>query len=288
MVMVELSVEQVVDRVSGLVCLPEVAIRVNEMVNDGQSSAADIGNIVSRDPGLTAKLLKIANSAIYGFSSQVDSVTRAVTIIGTRGLRDLTLGIAAIRSFEGIPNELVSMANFWNHSVACALAARSLGNACDRTTGDGLFAAGLLHDIGHLVLFHHVPDLSRQALSLVLDGIDSPELHAVEDQLLGFDHAAVGYALARRWHLPDMICECIGFHHEIERAQQYRRETAVVHIANSIAVAAEIGSHDLADVSPIDPAAWALTGLDPERAVTGALDAICDDIEEIKTALNIH
>ena len=252
---VKLTPQGLVEHIKDLVTLPEVALRISGMVDDPTSSAADIGREISKDAALTARLLRVANSPAFGQHGKIATISRAITVLGVRQVRDLTVGLTAIRTFDGIANELVTMESFWRHSVLCAVAAGHI--AARRRVGrnDAPFVAGLLHDVGQLVLFNRAPEMARQALLMSVDAIDDAGLYLCERRLMGFDHAAVGVALARNWGLPRSLQECIEFHHEPGRAQQYPLEVATVHIANSVAVLAEIGSNDLSDAPPISAAA---------------------------------
>lgn len=124
------TAKDLVSAVSDILSLPETVLRVNEMVDDPQSSAADIGEVIRQDPGLTARLLRIANSPFYGFPSRIDSVPIAITVIGTDQLRDLLLATSAIQVFSDFPNEIVSMETFWRHSLRCAIIARAWPPTC--------------------------------------------------------------------------------------------------------------------------------------------------------------
>jgi len=258
------SLQEFTRDIDNLVSLPGVGVRVNEMVNDPSCSAADIGKVISRDPALTARLLRIANSPAYGFSTQVETVARAVAIIGIKRIRDLVLATSTISAFDGIPNELVTMENFWRHSLYCGLAAHLLAERLEMKNADTLFIAGLLHDIGQLVIFRKLPREAKQALLLSVEGPDDLALHKAEQQTFGFDHAQVGATLLRHWHFPDLLVECVEFHHAPEQARKYPMETALVHIANSIATLAEIDSVSEEDALRTDPAAWTMTGLGKE------------------------
>jgi putative nucleotidyltransferase with HDIG domain len=259
----DLTPEQLVKTVKDLVTLPEIALRIAKMVNDPESSASDIAREIGKDAAVTARLLRIANSPMFGHSQHIASVSRAVTVIGLRQVRDLTVGLTTMRAFAGIPNELVTMESFWRHSVLCAVAAGHLAARAKAGNGETAFVAGLLHDIGQLVLFGRAPDLARQALLMSVDSVDDLDLHLCERRIFGFDHAAVGNALAKNWALPVALAECIQFHHEPERAQaQHSAEVAIVHVANSVAVLAEIGSTDFRDASPISASALHALALD--------------------------
>ncbi|NOX77270.1 MAG: HDOD domain-containing protein, partial [Gammaproteobacteria bacterium] len=253
---------EVLKDIEHLVSLPAACIRLNDMVEDPRVSADDIGRVISQDVALTAKLLRVANSPLYGFSTQIDTVSRAVTILGTRQVRDLALASAAVKAFDGIPNDLVSMQGFWEHSILCALAARTLAMECLNRQREAVFVGALLHDIGQLVLYNRVPALARQALEACIDGPNELESQEAEQAIIGFDHAEVGSELAQRWNLPTNIQECIAYHHNPAEAQQNRVEVAIVHIANSIATLAELDSTDLENAPRIQPIAWELTGLD--------------------------
>lgn len=282
----KLAPELIVRDVAGLVSLPEVVIRINELVDDPGSSAEDIGRAVSRDAGLTAQLLRLANSAMFGMSRRVETVGRAVAVLGTRQVRDLTLGITAARAFSGIPNDLVSMGSFWHHSVLAAVAARHVAEHSRRGRPESAFVAGLLHDVGQLVLFHKRPAESREALLMTIDAPGEPDLHLCERSILGFDHAAVGGALARKWRLPVSLQECIEFHHEPDRAVQHPVDVAVVHIANSLAVLTEIESDDFIDAPEIHPIAWELTGLDRPTTL-GLMHVIRDGVADAKALFQL-
>ncbi|MCC6207616.1 MAG: HDOD domain-containing protein [Gammaproteobacteria bacterium] len=274
-----ISVTELVQDITGLVSFPVVGLRVNELVNDPTSTAAQLGDVISRDPGLTAQVLQIANSAAFGHSSQIETVSRAVTVIGTRMIRDIVLASSTVHAFEGIPNELVSMENFWRHSLYCGLAARFLAAEHRIRNTETLFVAGMLHDIGQLVIFRKLPQESKQALLLSIEGDEDFALHHAEQKVLGFDHAQVGAALLRRWNFPTLLVECTEFHHDPAQARQFPVEAAIVHIANSIAQLAEVDSVQEDDALLTDPAAWKTAGIDKdiiEPAVRAAQSQFAD------------
>jgi len=133
---------------------------------------------------------------------------------------------------------------------------------CLKRQREAVFVAGLLHDIGQLVIYHLLPDLSRQTLEACLDGPMELESQEAERDIIGFDHAEVGGELAHRWALPTNLQESIAYHHDPGQAVQNRVETAIVHIANSVATLAELDATDLGHAPRIHDIAWELTGLD--------------------------
>lgn len=256
------SASDLVRDVGGLITLPDVYLRINQLVENPDSSIDDIARVISQDPSFTVRLLRVANSPLYGYASKIDTVARAVTLIGTSQIRSLALSMSVAKSFYGMPNELVSFENFWRHSLLCALAARHLAREARRCDPDALFTAGLLHDIGELVIFSRLPAQATDMLLRVLDSQDELPIHESERQVMGFHHGDVGGELARLWRLPPLLEESIAYHHDLPRATVLPREVALVHIANILALMAELDTLDPADVAPIDPQAWVLTGLD--------------------------
>lgn len=255
------NVVKLVNGVNGLITLPHVFVRINQLIEDPNSSMHDISRAVSQDPSFTVRLLRVANSPFYGFSSTVDTVDKAVSLIGTSQIRSLSLSMCVASSFSGLPNSLVSMDNFWRHSLFCAVIARIMARRAGKCDPEAVFTAGLLHDIGELIIFNRMPEQAKEALMLVLDSVDDLPVFEAERQVMGFDHGQVGVELASQWKLPPLLSECIGFHHSVSEAQHYPREVALVHLANIFALMAELDTLDPEDVSAADPRAWAMAGI---------------------------
>lgn len=265
---------QLVQDVNNLVSMPEVLLSVNRMVDDPSSSAVDVGKVIAKDPGLTARLLKIANSPYYGPGRRIDTVARAVTLMGMRQLRDLVLATAASKVFNGIPNSLISMDDFWRHSIQCALAASSLAKLARVPNHDSLFVAGLLHDVGQLILFNRYPTESHQTLLLCMADPGAPTVYEAERRIFDFDHTQIGAELLRHWRLPESLQTCIEFHHEPSRAPLYAKEAYLVHLANAITGLMDMGSSDITDASDLDPQVWPITGLTPELTVSPIITVV--------------
>lgn len=260
--------ELVAAEVGGLVSLPEVATRILQVADDPASTAEDVARVILQDAALVARLLRAANSPALGMRGQVDTVSRAVVVLGVRQVRDLALGLCATRSFDGIPTALMDVDAFWHHSLLTALCASHLAQRVPRLRAESVFIAGLLHDVGQLLLCRARPQQEQAALLMTVDAPGEPDLHVCERELLGFDHADVGGALAQLWGLPVHLVECLAFHHRPQNAVAAPLEVAVVHVANSLAVLAEVGSGDWLDAPPVQAVAWQRTGL----TAAGCLD----------------
>ncbi len=215
-----------------LVSLPDVVFRLQEAINDPRSTAETIGAIVACDPALTARLLRLANSPIYGFSRRVDTVSRAVTLVGMEPLYHLALATSALSAFRKLPVQLVDMDEFWLQSIYCAVVARLFAKEAKVLYPERLFVAGLLHSIGALLIYLKCPDAAREIL-LASQG-KRALVPLLEKDLLGFTYADVGAEIAKVWNMPAWLQETIGCHLYPETALNYPFETALVHIADRL------------------------------------------------------
>ncbi len=228
------------DDVEGLASPPDVCLRVFELVHSPNAGAADIAEVVATDPNLTARLLRIANSAFYRFRRKIDTISRAIMVIGTTELYQLVLSVSAVKSFSGIPNELVRMETFWKHSVYTGLVARALAERASVLHPERLFVAGLLHDIGSLVLYHQRPQAMRDLL-LVADG-DEEVLYEAEHDRFGFSHADVAALMMDEWCLPEELVLAIKWHHQPGFAGLAALEAQLLFLAGQLVNESEQGN----------------------------------------------
>lgn len=248
-----------------LVSLPEVCLRIGEMVEDPEVSASDLGYVISHDAGLTARLLKVVNSGVYGPAARVDTVSRAVTLLGLEELRDLVLASSSvIDSSDGVPNELLDVSAFWRHSVYCGVLAELLARRCGVLHSERLFVAGLLHDIGKLVLCNRMPEAVGRVRERVQDRGGSAD--AIERELLGFDHAEVGGTLLAQWNMPAALCDAVRCHHHPNTGAEHGFDACLIHIADALAGAGEMSLDDEQSGQAIHPEAWRRCGLSPAVA----------------------
>jgi HD-like signal output (HDOD) protein len=251
--------ERIVEETNTVYSLPLFYEHLNETINHPRSSIDDISRVITEDQGLTARLLRLANSPMFGCYAKVDSISKAVTIIGTQQLRDLALAASVMGVFKGIPEDLMSMTSFWRHSIACGIIARSLAVYRRESNVERLFVAGMLHDVGQVVLIAARPDISRALLETQRD-TGRLYLNLERDQL-GFDHAELGGALLKKWKIPASIGEPVACHHNPGSAEQFRLETALIHLADIICQAMEFGQSAELSVPPLDEHAWERLGL---------------------------
>jgi len=278
------AVRALIEDIGELISLPEIVVQINELVNSEDASAAEIGRVIGQDPAISTRILQVANSSMYGGQRQIDSINRAVTILGTKQIRDLILSTTAAKVFDGIPNDVISVEDFWHHSLYCALLARALAVISKTVNADTLFTAGLLHDIGHLVMFNRIPEQAHEAIMLTIQGEASLDLYQAEREILGFDHAEVGAELARRWHLPDILVSCIAYHHDLHASTEHIEAVAHVHIANAIASLPYSDIPAVEDLKRVSPEAWTLAHINPD-SLGDAVKEAQQNIVETQQAL---
>jgi HD-like signal output (HDOD) protein len=219
--------------VNALFSLPEAAIRINELVDDPLSGNADIAEVVIHDPGLAARLLKLANSAYYGFTFKVDTVSHAISLLGRQEVRSLALATSVVKSFGKIPEGTIDMEAFWSHSVTCGIVARLLGRCCKAPHGERLFICGLLHGVGKLVLCHRYPE--RYQMVLKSASPSAIALSATEREIFGFDHAEMSAELLKAWRLPETLWRPIAYYLNALEAPEANIESLYLHVAERIA-----------------------------------------------------
>jgi HD-like signal output (HDOD) protein len=274
------------DLLKGLVqvsSLPVVYSKINEAVNNPQSSMKGISDIISDDPGLTSRLLQLVNSAFYSFPSRIETVSRALFIVGTQQLRDLALATSIMNLFKGIPEDLVNMESFWRHSVACGLAAKILATyrRCEMNV-ERFFAAGIIHDIGRLIIYKKIPDTAREMI--IRCKTNRELLYSVEKEVIGFDHSDLGRVLVQFWNLPPSLEEVVAYHHSPGEAIRYPIETAVVHIADIIAHAMQFGNSGEQYIPSMDEKAWELIGI-PISVLSPTLDQLEREVKDVVQSL---
>jgi putative nucleotidyltransferase with HDIG domain len=231
--MAALTPEAVVRDNARLLSVPEIVSRLNQMVEDPNASAADIANLISQDPTLTARLLKLVNSPFYNFPASIDTVSMAIAVLGTRQLRDLVMSHVLIRQFSKPTTTDFDIESFWCHSLTCAIGARIIAGELKVANQERFFVAGLLHDIGKMVMHLALPERCRELTQTLKQ--DRSHLQTIEERVFGFDHAQLGAELLRQWHLPESLIEPCRFHHHPEQATRFVRETAALHLADTIA-----------------------------------------------------
>lgn len=258
--------------------LPSIFLKITEAIEDPRTNAAYLGRIVEKDQALTSRLLRLANSALYGFPNRIESVTRAIAMIGFNQLRDLVLALSVRETFGKFSiDSRLTMKSFWEHSIGCGIASRTLAILKGEKNTETYFVAGFLHDLGRLLLLEHYPGKYAEVCRLAEQ--ENMMMYQMEKQKLDFTHADVGGALLKAWNLPNSLVEAVTYHHKPLASVQNRELAAIVHAADIIVHALEIGFSGERLVPPLDSEAWLHIGLN-ETSLETAVERIFDQYHD--------
>jgi len=233
--------------------MPSTAFELNEIVEDPTASVHSIAEVVNRSPSLATLLLRIVNSSFYGFPSKINDISRAVTIIGTREITGLALGLSIVKAFKDIPEEILDMRSFLRHSIACGIISRILAANKNIPQTEQMFVSGLLHDIGRLIIYQYFPDQAKTLLSM--SATSDKLLYQQENSILGGNHTLIGKYLLKTWNLPLELENNIFFHHNPSAAHD-PIQAAIVHLADIMVNALCLGSSGERFVPNFDYKAW--------------------------------
>jgi len=257
---VALDAEKIVTNVLKVAVLPAVALKFSEAIKDPLTSNNDLEKIVSEDSALAAKVLMISNSALFNFPSKIDTISKAITIIGHKQLSEIILSCSIVAMFKDIPQDVIDMDMFWRHSISVATVSRILASSRREQNIESFFTAGLLHDIGKLILFVEAPKYASEVITKCAETDEI--MYKVEKELLGFDHAKLGAMLLKKWKLPDNIVAAVYYHHMPSISSGDIVTPGIVHIADIITHALQFGSSGENFVPPLNEKAWASLDLD--------------------------
>lgn len=252
--------EPLLEQAGELPSLPEVYIRVTELLETENASGLKIGEAVQTDPALTARILKMINSAYYGLRNPVTSISQAVALLGRQQLKQVLLGSVLAGVFKDFDVTHFPLRDFWQHCIKTAIIARQLAMQNARIIDhDAFFTAGLLHDVGWLVIAKVNPGSYLQITQLAKD--ENRDVLQVEAEKLGVTHIDVGVALLDKWGIPGLITECVRKHHDRDHVGPLSVETSIVFLAN------QLSRLDLNDAAPD-------AELDEEERVSAILSTI--------------
>ncbi|UZP67392.1 HDOD domain-containing protein [Desulfovibrio mangrovi] len=257
------TMDSILQQRINLVALPQLVVQLQEAINSPKVSASDIAKIISNDVKLTASLLRLVNSPLYGLVSKVETVSRAVAIIGFRPLASLAMGATLISGFNKQLHG-TSLEEFWLHSIACASIAKRLAEQTGRTEPERYFVDGLLHDIGRLFILGGFPDEAETVYNYAIGrGLS---LHLAEDAVFGFSHVEIGSNILDKWNLSPATTHAVRFHHTPDEAPEDDIDDHhIIHLADAMAKA--LGYYARGDyyVPTVSQLSWEKLGLTPQQ-----------------------
>ncbi len=225
--------QRILAKVDEIPPLPHVVIKALKALNDPKSNSSDVAKIISQDEGLTAKILKLANSAYYGFPRSIGTLSEAITILGYKTIKSIIYAAAAHGHLSGeLKGYALDRGELWKHSLGVAVVSREVAKMVKYKDAEQAFVAGLLHDIGKIVLNQFV----RFGFTLIMKKVEVEKVpfHEAEKDILGFDHTDIGGKIAEKWNLPKELVDSISHHHSPEKAEVDLQLTSVVHVSDAI------------------------------------------------------
>ncbi len=251
------------ERIKELSTLPTVILRILEVMNNPVADARDVEREIMEDPVITAKVLKVANSAYYGTDRNISTVSQAVVLMGFAEVQNIALSVSIFNSFLGSA-KIFDRRQFWEHCFATAVTAEALQRRVNAQTNEG-FVGGLLHDVGRIVLDQYFPNEFREIIALA--EAEKMSLLDAERKILGVTHGDIGYWVTEKWNLPAIVTDSILFHHSPFSCRESYVLTSIIHVADIISKA--FGSYMKRDLvpTPKDESAFRLLNLDSEKVM---------------------
>lgn len=256
--------------------LPVIYQELFRMMQDPDVSVPEIAEIITKDQALSVKILHLVNSAFYGYSKEIKTISRAVVILGFQAVRSAALAISVFEYFGEEDSQKIDMAKFWEHSIAVGTICKVLAEAARINQQEEAFIVGLLHDVGKLIEKRHFPEDFDEIITVAqeqhLSWIDT------EKALFQINHAIIGKVVFRSWDFPPSVVDAVQFHHNPESSSKYPQLSALVHIADYISAELGFGTPGAHPLKTCSPEALTMTNLDVET-IRGLEETIREELE---------
>ncbi len=270
-----MNITSVVRATENFPTLPTIYSALLELLSDIDTKISDIVNLISKDQATVLKILKTANASYYGFSSKVENITSAITLLGSYEIKDIVMTLTFIDLFKMTKlHQLIEPIDYWHHSIGVATISRRLGIALGASQTENYYLSGLLHDVGKLVMYLKFTAEYGKALQYA-KSYDRTLLEA-EEHVLGLNHQQIGEIIAEKWNLPADIKNAIRYHHDGVFTDGFESQTAVVHIANIGAKILNMGVSGNDIIEKPNPIVWKKLGLPKNSFVNNFLPIMND------------
>jgi putative nucleotidyltransferase with HDIG domain len=279
------EISEILKAVEEIPPFPQVVLKAFSLLKDPEVSASELVDVIQYDPIITTRILKVCNSASFGFAGEIDSLHKALVLLGNNQMMQILVTIGSvdflIDRWEGYGLETGEL---WEHSVSCALMSQVLIKQLDVSEDHGLFTAALLHDVGKIVLSQYALSEYPKIKELITRrGYSSIE---AEKEVLGFDHAELGSLLAQKWQFPMHIARVIEAHHNPVDPKKDSMTLCLTHLANLLCLQMGIGVGDRGLASRAAPRLIEALGWD-ERTLEVCLLSFWIELDQLKDFLNI-
>jgi putative nucleotidyltransferase with HDIG domain len=271
------AVESLISRVDEFPTLPTIYATLSDVMANPRSTAADVANVISQDQSSASKVLKTANSPIYGFLGKISTITQAIVYIGFEEVKNLIMALSIINLFSKIkPTDNLNPIDLWKHSIGVGVVTRFLGGTIGIKKLEDFFVAGILHDIGKLIFFKYIPDEYSKAVNYALE--NNLTAKEAEQEILGISHTVIGDMLAEKWRLPKSIRNAIAYHYSGRVGGEIDPLVACIHLADATACLLELGAAGDDMVPEINFDVWDYLKL-PENIFTKSYSRLMQDYQ---------
>jgi len=281
--MTKVTAAEIVNQTVELATLPEVTMRIVEVVQDPRSTAHDLHKIVSNDPALSARVLRVVNSAFYGLPGQIGSIDRAIMMLGLNAVKNIAIAASLSKMFRSsLISDDFSGKELWTHSVAVGACNKLITTAIGLALPDESFLGGLIHDLGLVALMQSQTEKLQKVVELSKTGIAFIQ---AERQVIGTDHQQIGMALASHWKFPRSFQYVTGYHHNpLELAQENRLLAVVTHISDILCSHLGLGVSITAQSETVDDQLLREIGVTAQHIETIS-DHIEEELEVVRTLI---
>lgn len=242
------------DRIKEIPTLPTIVFELNRALQDPDTSIAKVSETIEKDQALSLKLLKLVNSAFYGFKSRISNIRNAIVLLGFNTVRNAIVSVSVISAFSG-KSKLTdfNITEFWKHSLAVAVVSKSIAEKTKMEPPDNCFVGGLLHDVGKVILAQYLQDLFANVWSAMQE--DLLTFYEAERQEIPVDHTKIGAYLASKWQLPLGLVEAIRWHHDFQEDSDNAGFVLIIYLANIIVNSYDADPDCVLDLSAMHPKA---------------------------------
>lgn len=259
------DIRRAVVRIERVSTVPQMMAEMLRVIDDSASAAPDLEKVIGRDPAVTANVLRVANSAFYGFSREVATVTDAAVLLGFEEIKRIVLAVSVFDLMSGYPGGTFDREQVWLHALACAIAADQLQHDLDARL-PYCYTAGLLHDLGKIVIDQYFPQHMHDILGIVER--ENIQMVEAERKVLGLSHADIGYLLGKVWRFPAVLTDALRFHHEPLRCKGSYVLTSIVHVADHVANMFGDARLHVGPNPELDPSALHILNIDAKSLMT--------------------
>ena len=232
--MKESNILKLLDLIEDLPTLPTVAMEVNKMLLNYDTTIKELSDTIEKDQAMVSKILKLVNSSFFGLRGKISTISHSIVVLGFNTIRNAVVSISIIDAFS-VKEALdgFDITDFWKHSLSVAVTSKYLAEKTGIRSSDDCFVGGLLHDMGKIVLLQHFKDLF-QKVWLAIEG-NNLSFYEAEKTQIPIDHAQIGGYLARKWQLPAALVDAIQYHHSVKSDADDQNLSMIIHAANIIA-----------------------------------------------------